>query len=1089
MISPTRMPSVWIRRVAASSALVWWIGCGGDGGTGIEVPSLHVTTTTSGVDQDADGYFVAVDNGTERPIGTGDELGIASLSVGSHIVTLTGVAPNCTVLGENPRAVQVSSDRQTEVPFSIECRPFNGAVRVVTTTTGPDQDVDGYVLVVDGDAHEIGSNTSVVVDEVPAGSRIVEILGVAANCVARTSTFIRLTLIGGDTVEVSFSFDCSSRQPETGTLQVSTTTTGPSPDPDGYLVSVDDGPPTTIPTNGNALLTGVLVGTRLVGVSGVAGNCAVSGPNPRSATVSGTEVVVLTFSVVCTTPPPSTGSLRITTATTGDDPDPDGYTISVDNGVPQPVGANATISIASVAAGLHTVTLSGLAPNCTSADNPRSVTVPAGGPLATTFGVACVPATGTIATTTVTTGGSIDPDGYVARVDGGAGKEVPPNGTVTRAGLVPGPHTVQLDNVAENCQVQGENPQTAAVSGNATTPVTFQVTCAATTGVLSLSVTGLPGGVSAAVAVTGPNDYHAPVTSSTTLPDLVPGDYAVSAAEVTVGADTYRPSLSQQTITVAAGAALSLTITYSRAGGVINLRIDGSYLTQATQRPDATVPLVEGRAGHLRVFVVASGQNTLAPEVRVRLYQDGVQVSTLRIAAPASSTPTFLQESPLTTSWNVRIPGNLIKPGLALLAEVDPDGQIAESDETDNMFPLSGAPKTLQVRHASALALRVVPVQVGPGGLTGDVTSTTLGRFLVETSGMYPLPAIDADLHGVFTSSLGPLQPNDENGAWSTTLSELYALRVAEGSARSYYGVLRTGYSSGIVGLGYIGLPAAIGWDNASLGGKTTAHELGHNWGRRHAPCGGPGGPDPAYPYVGGTIGVFGFDLETEALIPTSRPDIMGYCSTPWVSDYTYTGVLAYREANQPATEVASMAPRGPALLVWGRIENGRVVLEPAFFIETRPVLPTKPGPFRVDGLAAGGRRVFSIAFDATPVADSPRDARHFAFAVPLSPSSASQLSTLQLSGPSGVASLSATTAELPDAAVQTARARRSGNRVLVEWDAGASPMVMIRDASSGDVLAFARGGRAEVSSSARELDLHLSNQVGSRPIRLVVTP
>jgi hypothetical protein len=315
--------------------------------------------------------------------------------------------------------------------------------------------VDGYVVVVDGDAHEIGSNTSIVIDGVPAGARVVELLGVASNCNARTSTFIHLTLLGGDTVEVGFSFDCSSRQPDSGTLQVSTTTTGPSPDPDGYLASVDDGPPTTIPTNGNTLLAGLAVGTRLIGISGVAANCAVTGPNPRSATVSGTEVVVLAFSVTCAALPPSAGTLRVTTGTTGDDPDPDGYAIAIDNGVPQPVGANATVDIASVAAGSHAVTLSGLAPNCTSLDNPRSITIPAGGLAVATFTVTCIPATGTIATTTVTTGGSIDADGYVARVDGGAGKEIPANGTVTRAGLVPGPHTVKLDNVASNCQVQG----------------------------------------------------------------------------------------------------------------------------------------------------------------------------------------------------------------------------------------------------------------------------------------------------------------------------------------------------------------------------------------------------------------------------------------------------------------------------------------------------------------------------------------------------------------------------------------------------------------------------------------------------------
>jgi hypothetical protein len=68
-------------------------------------------------------------------------------------------------------------------------------------------------------------------------------------------------------------------------------------------------------------------------------------------------------------------------------------------------------------------------------------------------------------------------------------------------------------------------------------------------------------------------------------------------------------------------------------------------------------------------------------------------------------------------------------------------------------------------------------------------------------------------------------------------------------------------------------------------------------------------------------------------------------------------------------------------------------------------------------------------------------------------------------------------------------RARRSGDQILVEWNSVVSPMAMIRDAATGDILAFARGGRAELRSSARELEIHLSNQVQSSRFRLVTTP
>jgi hypothetical protein len=709
------------------------------------VPSLHVTTVTTGVEQDPDGYSVVVDGGAGRQIGLASSIQVGSLGDGPHTVELRDVATNCAVQGSNPRSAQVTSGSTAEVGFVIECRPTTGGIRVTTTTTGLDQDEDGYVVVIEGDARETDANGSITYGEMPAGSRVVELLGVVANCTADTPTFTRVTVTGGDTVEVAFGFTCTTRQPNTGTLQVTTTTTGPSPDPDGYEVSVDDGVPSVIPPTGSVLFPGVAAGTRIVAISGVAANCAVAGANPKSVTVTGTAVAVLPFAIVCTTPPPTTGTLRVTTATGGADPDPNGYALAVDGGTAQPIGRNAIVSISSLSAGSHALLLSDVAANCTVGDNPRTVMIPAGSVADVTFTVTCVPATGTIATTTVTTGASLDVDGYVARVDGGAGKEIPVNGTVTRAGLVPGAHTVKLDNVAANCQVQGENPQSVVVAGNATTAVTFTVICAATTGTLAVTVAGLPPGAAAAVTVTGPANYSASVPGNTTLLGLAPGQYTVNAADVTVAPDTYTPSSRQQVVDVSAGGSPAVTVTYSRGpGGSVNLRIGGMYITQATQTLHDSVPLVKERDGYLRVFVVASQENSIAPAVRVRLYQNGTLVSTLRIAAPAASTPTLVQESSLGASWNVRLPGSLIQPGLAVLADVDPDAQVSESNETDNAFPVNGSPMAMAVRRASPFAVRLVPVQVGSGGLTGDVSSATIDQFLEPTLRRFPLPGYDA---------------------------------------------------------------------------------------------------------------------------------------------------------------------------------------------------------------------------------------------------------------------------------------------------------------------------------------------------------
>lgn len=316
------------------------------------------------------------------------------------------------------------------------------------------------------------------------------------------------------------------------------------------------GAATPIASSGNLILTQLPVGARAVALSGVAANCTVSGTNPRTVTVAGTELAVVAFAVTCTPPTSSTGTLRLTIATTGADVDPTGYLVSIDGGSGQPVSVNTTVTIAGLPSGNHSITLGDVTPNCTVAENPRTVSIPANGETTLSFTVACVPATGMIATSAATTGAAIDPDGYIARINGGPGKPLPANGTVTRGGLAPGSHTSHLDNVAPNCQVQGDNPRAVLVAGNETTAVLFQVICAATTADLRIEIVGLPSGSSADVAVAGPDGFTAAISATATINNLMPGEYNVQARDVTFGGTTYRPATTDQIVSLAAGAFL-----------------------------------------------------------------------------------------------------------------------------------------------------------------------------------------------------------------------------------------------------------------------------------------------------------------------------------------------------------------------------------------------------------------------------------------------------------------------------------------------------------------------------------------------------
>jgi hypothetical protein len=417
-------------------------------------------------------------------------------------------------------------------------------------------------------------------------------------------------------------------------------------------------------------------------------------------------------------------------------------------------------------------------------------------------------------------------------------------------------------------------------------------------------------------------------------------------------------------------------------------------------------------------------------------------------------------------------------------AELDPDNDVAESNDGDNRFPASGT-KALTVRAVPTARIRFVSVQQG---LTapGDVSNT---RQLIDlASRMHPVSTIDIDVDPAVFPASEPLQPS--GAGWGQLLSDLDGKRLAEGTDRIYFGVVKVGYArtGNMVGLTLgQGVPTAAGWDDPSDAARVVAHELGHVWGRKHSPCNSPPDLDPLYPYAGGRIGVYGLDVRSRALKPSASPDIMSYCfDSPWISDYTYQGVMSSRASSAAGVATSSVAT--PSLLVWGRIVNGRAVLQPAFEIVTRPNLPKQPGPYSVTATGVDGSRLFTLSFDVAAAEDGPAGNGHFAYAVPLDQATALRLNVLRLEGPTGSVSSSRPLAQVTTESVtQLVVARREGENVSLRWNAAVHPMIMVRDPDNGEVLAFARGGTALVRTAKGELDLVVSDGVRSQRVRLAI--
>jgi len=491
----------------------------------------------------------------------------------------------------------------------------------------------------------------------------------------------------------------------------------------------------------------------------------------------------------------------------------------------------------------------------------------------------------------------------------------------------------------------------------------------------------LPDHLTPTFTVVGPGDFATTLARGDTVTFLAPGDYHLAATRSLDDAAVYAPWPATISVAVEAGVYSQATVPYAPAHDVdLDLTIEGVEFTQATQRPDGTVPLVVGRDAVLRVHGLASTDNDVAPPVLVEWFRDGSLVGSEVVELAAASVPTAPRPGDLDATWNLRLPAARVAPGLGVRVSIDPDAAVPEAVEANNTFPPDGGVFEPPLVERPLLSMRLVPVLQLINGLQGDATAANAGDYTSLAGLLMPVPGIDVDVHEVYSTSAPPLLPDNANNSWSQILVEIDVLQELEAADdRHYYGVVRCGYTSGIAGIGRLPGLVAMGWDHPGSRARVLAHELGHNLGLRHVDCGGPAGPDPDYPYADGSIGQWGFDLLDEApRAPSEYVDLMSYCQPQWISDYMYEQVLAYTAASAPAAATTR------CLLAWGRRSEGRLILEPSLVVQARPTPTQDHGPYLLLARDRDGRTLVRTRFSMSVVADLPGDDAIFVLALPL---------------------------------------------------------------------------------------------------------
>ncbi len=361
---------------------------------------------------------------------------------------------------------------------------------------------------------------------------------------------------------------------------------------------------------------------------------------------------------------------------------------------------------------------------------------------------------------------------------------------------------------------------------------------------------------------------------------------------------------------------------------VSGLRINEVSLYQAVKIPlaidgnpilDRSVPVVQGRDALMRVFVQPEpGWQPREVIVRLEVLNSQGAYPPQEIRRPVTVASS---EADFQSAFNFDIPGAQMGGDIGYSVSIHEVTQDAVGPASGGArFPVQGAVAMNAAYGGDSVKMVLVPVQyfADNSGRQPDMSEQQVELYRRYMHDVYPTPKVDVRIREPLFYSQ-PVNGQDDSMA-NLLQTVLYTRQqdIAAGNATQdefYYGLVvprasfgqycqqgcvlgltfQTGqggqgqesYLRGSVGIGYTGNDAA----------QTFIHEIGHAYGRQHAPC-APFNQiqsvDPAYPHQGATIGTWGYSLSGHQLLdPQGQArDFMSYCEPSWVSDYTYRGLF-----------------------------------------------------------------------------------------------------------------------------------------------------------------------------------------------------
>ncbi len=353
------------------------------------------------------------------------------------------------------------------------------------------------------------------------------------------------------------------------------------------------------------------------------------------------------------------------------------------------------------------------------------------------------------------------PDGVTAgiTVTGPGGYVEAITGTTTLADLAPGGYTITATDVTHGGNSYIANPisQPVTVASNATAHAEVAYFLqAGERGSLGLSITGLPDGAGASVTVTGPGGFSQSVTSSSTLANLTPGDYTVTAANVTFGGNAYLPTPTTQTRTVTVGGTVRAGVNYVPQPGRLAVELHG---LPAGIRAAVTVT---GPGGFSQEVAASTTLSNLVPGAYTITAAEVVSgISTYR-PTPASETKTVTSVATETATVGYALQSGALTVNLSGLPP-GTDASVTVTGPADFSRDLT-ASTTLNELAPGLYTLTAREVSNGASTYSPDRTSETVtlssGRTeIVDVKYSLPRPEISAPAPNPLELSAEPGQP------------------------------------------------------------------------------------------------------------------------------------------------------------------------------------------------------------------------------------------------------------------------------------------------------------------------------------------